>query len=328
MAGQLLAQPDRPLADRRVEGEGLLDGRIAGLLPRHDLDERDEVRRVERVPDQHPLGVLRGSRGRSPSGSMPDELDASTTSGRAAASSTANSACLTSSRSGPFSWTKSASATASAGSCGERQPLRRGRLDQPDPFQRRPVRGHVGAQPLLGAGRRIGGDDVEAAGEEVRRPARPDHAGARPRRTRSTAFTGLRGRVTKASSEVGSASTSRLATSSGGGPEQDLLHRQLQLLAGAVARHRRHGDDPVGDVPRRQLGAQRGGDPRGAARRRARSRRAAARRAAAPRCRLPGPPGAPRGCRRPRAAPRRRGRTRRCPAAPRPGSGWRPSGRR
>ena len=47
---------------------------------------------------------------------MPDELDASTTSGRAAASSTANSACLTSSRSGPFSWTKSASATASAGS--------------------------------------------------------------------------------------------------------------------------------------------------------------------------------------------------------------------
>ena len=67
----LLAQPDRLLPDRGVERQRPLDDVLAGLLPGHDLDQRDEVRRVERVPDQHALRVPGGSRGRSRSAASP-----------------------------------------------------------------------------------------------------------------------------------------------------------------------------------------------------------------------------------------------------------------
>ena len=52
----LAAEPHHLLALLGVEGRGAVDGLSARLLAADDLDERDQVRRVERVPDDGPLG--------------------------------------------------------------------------------------------------------------------------------------------------------------------------------------------------------------------------------------------------------------------------------
>jgi len=115
VAGQLLAQPDRLLADGGVEGERASTACSEVFSPGTTSTSGIRCGGLNGCP----ITTRSGCRGQPRAmtlGSIPDELDASTTSGRAAASSTANSWCLTSSRSGPFSCTKSASATASAGS--------------------------------------------------------------------------------------------------------------------------------------------------------------------------------------------------------------------
>ena len=148
----------------------------------------------------------------------------------------------------------------------ERQPFERRVRDR---REGRPDRGDVSAQSLFRPGRRVGRDDVEPVGEEVCRPAGPDHPGAdhgHPLHSgrghaRPPVAARAAARATNGSSALGSASTSRLATSSSARAEQDPLRRQLQLLARPVLRDDRHRRDPVRDVPGRQLGAQRGGDP-------------------------------------------------------------------
>ena len=58
------------------------------------------------------------------------------------------------------------------------QPGAVGALGEPELGQRRPGGVDEVAQPLLGVGRRVPGDDVVAVGQEVRHPAAADHAGA------------------------------------------------------------------------------------------------------------------------------------------------------
>ena len=59
----------------------------------------------------------------------------------------------------------------------EVQAVLRGTGSEAEPLQGRPVLRHAGAQPVFRAGRRIGGRNVEAVGQEMRGPARADHAG-------------------------------------------------------------------------------------------------------------------------------------------------------
>ena len=54
--GQLLAQKDRFLADRRIELHRLLDGLGRCLAAADHFHQRNDVRRIERMPDEHTLG--------------------------------------------------------------------------------------------------------------------------------------------------------------------------------------------------------------------------------------------------------------------------------
>ena len=54
----LLLQHARHLAQRLVEGDGVGGGGRVGALAGNDLDQRDQVRRVERMPDQQPARIL------------------------------------------------------------------------------------------------------------------------------------------------------------------------------------------------------------------------------------------------------------------------------
>ncbi len=115
MARKGLAQPDRLLADRCVERHRALDDGLGRLRPAHHFDEGNDVGRIERVADDAALGTLGAGlddvHGNTSMG-MPDELDARIAPGGAASSISANSLTLNSGRSGAFSWTKSASASA------------------------------------------------------------------------------------------------------------------------------------------------------------------------------------------------------------------------
>jgi hypothetical protein len=59
---ELGAQPDRALADCGIEAHRALDRALVGPRAADDLDQRDEVGRVERVPDHDPLGVALAER--------------------------------------------------------------------------------------------------------------------------------------------------------------------------------------------------------------------------------------------------------------------------
>ena len=65
MSGQFLVQSDRPFPHGRVEFRDALDRLFGGLRAADDLDQRHQVGRVERMPDDAALGVRR----RSPIGS-------------------------------------------------------------------------------------------------------------------------------------------------------------------------------------------------------------------------------------------------------------------
>ena len=62
MAGHLLMEPDRPLAEPAVEFRDTVDGLLGRLRAADDLDQRDQVRRIEGMPDHTPLGVARACR--------------------------------------------------------------------------------------------------------------------------------------------------------------------------------------------------------------------------------------------------------------------------
>ena len=97
----------------------------------------------------------------------------------AAASMSASSRRLSSRSSGALSWTNSAPARAVARSGSKLSRRAVGALGQAELGQRRPGRVDEVAQPLLGPGGGIPGDHVVPVGEEVRRPAAADDAGAR-----------------------------------------------------------------------------------------------------------------------------------------------------
>ena len=61
MAGDFLAQTDGLLAQARVEFRGAPNGRFRGLRAADDLDERNQVRRIERMADDAALGVQGGN---------------------------------------------------------------------------------------------------------------------------------------------------------------------------------------------------------------------------------------------------------------------------
>ncbi len=105
---------NRLLADSGVEGERPLDSRGAGFLAADHLDQRHQMRRIERVADDAEFGWRQSICTRLIN--SPDELDAMTISGSRTASSRASKARFKSSRSGAFSWTNSAPASAASGS--------------------------------------------------------------------------------------------------------------------------------------------------------------------------------------------------------------------
>ena len=53
------AQADRLLADRSIEGHRPIDHRIGGFLAADDLQERNQMGRIERLAEHDPLGKAR-----------------------------------------------------------------------------------------------------------------------------------------------------------------------------------------------------------------------------------------------------------------------------
>ena len=62
MPRHFLVEAHRPLPDRRVKFRCAPDRRFRGLCPADDLDQRDQVRRIERMADDAALGMGRGAR--------------------------------------------------------------------------------------------------------------------------------------------------------------------------------------------------------------------------------------------------------------------------
>src|SRR5215471_18279150 len=58
MPRKLLLQMDRLLADRSIEADCSLNRVRRGLTAANDLDQRYDVRRIEWMSDDHPLGVF------------------------------------------------------------------------------------------------------------------------------------------------------------------------------------------------------------------------------------------------------------------------------
>ncbi len=85
--------------------------------PGTDLDQRDDLGRVERVPDEHRSGC-RAARGRSSAAAGPRSWRRGRRRVRRPSSSSPNRVCLRSSRSGPFSCTNPAGPAAGTGGTG------------------------------------------------------------------------------------------------------------------------------------------------------------------------------------------------------------------
>ena len=62
MPGHFLVQADGPLAQSRIEFRSAPDRLLGGLCSADDLDQRDQVRRIERMRDDAALRVQRGAR--------------------------------------------------------------------------------------------------------------------------------------------------------------------------------------------------------------------------------------------------------------------------
>src|SRR5208283_4865156 len=104
----LAADVDRSLADSCVEGKRAFDGGRCGVVAGDDFDQWHEVRRVERMADYAAprMTAIRLQSAHQQAGRTRGMI----TSEDSAASSRASNARFTSSRSGAFSWTKSAPA--------------------------------------------------------------------------------------------------------------------------------------------------------------------------------------------------------------------------
>src|SRR5438034_7300558 len=110
-------------------------------------------------------------------GVIPDELDAINESVGVESSMSANNLILKSGRSGPFSWTRSASASAAFMSGVKVRRSRRSR-GEADGFELPPRLVHVLAQVGFRVGGGVGRDHVEAARQVLGGPARADDPGS------------------------------------------------------------------------------------------------------------------------------------------------------
>src|ERR1700728_1735283 len=61
MPWHFLVEAHRPLPNRGVKFRGALDCGFRGLCPTDDLNQRDQVRRIERMGDDAALGMSRGA---------------------------------------------------------------------------------------------------------------------------------------------------------------------------------------------------------------------------------------------------------------------------
>ena len=217
MAAEAKSTPVEPGHRRHRRPDGLLGGRASA----HDLDERHQVRRVEWVGDDDPLGVAAGV------------LEPARPEARGAAGQDHVGGGGLVERGEELALEVHPLRPGLDDQVGARGRLGGVRVDvQPVEHagvgaELAQVGGHRGAESLLGRRVGIGGLDAQPLGEGERRPAAADRAGAddgdggdvAPHAGASWVDGAGRGaRATNASSTVGSASASRLTTCSAGVP--------------------------------------------------------------------------------------------------------------
>ncbi|MNT04737.1 hypothetical protein D3C72_1393280 [compost metagenome] len=176
VAFHLALHVDRPLADGGIEGHRAGDGVGRGLLAADHLDQRDQVRRVERMPQHHALRVhaarLHAADRQARRARREDGLR------RRGGVHAAEQVDLEVHALGAVLLHEVGHGHGVFQAVVKAQAADRGALGQAEAFQRRPVLRHGGAQPVFGAGRGVGRVHVEPVREEMRGPAGADHAGA------------------------------------------------------------------------------------------------------------------------------------------------------
>jgi hypothetical protein len=167
---------DRPLADGGVEGHCTLDGVGRGALAADHFHQRNQVRRIEGMPQHHAIR-MRAARlhaaDRQPRGAGGQDRVQ-----RRGGVHAAEQIDLEIQALGAVFLHEVRVAQGVFQRSVKAQPLHRGALRQPEALQRGPVLRHGLAQPRLRARGRVGGIDVQTLREEPGGPAGADHAGA------------------------------------------------------------------------------------------------------------------------------------------------------
>ncbi len=175
-ARHLAVHRDDGLARHLVEAGGPGDRRRVGAFAADDLDERDEVGRVERVSDDQARGV-RGRRlhvrHRIAGGGGGDD-DA----GRRRRVQAGQQVTLEVELLGSALLDELGVGHGLFQGVRDGQPVRRRALGETEGGERRPRRVDQAAQPAFGVGRGVPGGHVVAAGQEVGDPAAADDSGA------------------------------------------------------------------------------------------------------------------------------------------------------
>jgi hypothetical protein len=176
MADQFLADADRVLAESPVERRRGLDRGLGGRLAADDLDERDQVWRIERVADEHALRMGAGGldRARRQAGGTRRQDDV----GGRRSIEAAEGVALDVDPLGAVLLHEIRARYGILECRGESQTLARGAGRKPELLHHRPEIIDDFAQAGFGPGGWIGRGDIVAVGEKQRRPACPDDAGA------------------------------------------------------------------------------------------------------------------------------------------------------
>ena len=176
VARQFLVETNRLLADGFVKGHGPPDRLVRRLRTADDFDERDDVRRIERVADQHALGVhtvrLHDARRDPRRARGDDRVD------RRGSVNVCEQLHLEIRALRSVFLDEVGVGQRILQARRERQTIAGCAVRQADAGQQRPGFIDVLAKVGLGVRRWIGRDDVEAACEIVGGPARADDAGA------------------------------------------------------------------------------------------------------------------------------------------------------
>ena len=175
VALDLALHMNRPLADARVERHCLRDGRVGRLRAADDLDERNQMRRVERMTQHHAfrmpaLGLHRADR-------QPRRTRCEHHVGRRGRVHAAEQVALEVEPLGAVLLHEVGIGQRGFELRMKAQPRGRCAVGQAKALQRRPVLRNGGLQARFGARRRIERVDIETLREKVRSPARADDAG-------------------------------------------------------------------------------------------------------------------------------------------------------